>query len=101
MSTKIAASSITPYQFDPTIKFATKPSTPSGFALPRQEDSIPTKQSEFPKRMTLTVGTNSGVKTRLEKMLEADLFAEMAIFDKPATNGPLRNNNDSFWHELS
>lgn len=38
-------------------------------------------------------------------MLEADLFADMGVFDQKAkpivSNGPLRPNNDAFWLELS
>jgi hypothetical protein len=38
-------------------------------------------------------------------MLEADLIADMGVFDKKTKsiiqNGPLRANNDGFWFELS
>jgi hypothetical protein len=75
------------FRFDPNTKFTTKSGTASSFSLPREvQEEEPTKDtsSQLPQRLKLNIGSNPSAKSRLQQMVEADLFQDLGIFQKSA-----------------
>ena len=96
MTTKAEAEDLNGFKFDPNVKYSSKPDPYSKMVLPRAvatnaSDDVPTRDNngphitqELPRRLNLNAQgkKQESAKTRLEQMLEANLLADLSLFEK-------------------